>query len=185
MPKVSTTISAAALTDLQVALGSFADNYQIGVYAGADFAGGYAFETLLVNNAGYGDIACKVALGCAEIFHSGNCHAAQSALHIRGAAAVHFAVCDFACIGRMNPLVSIGYGNGIHMAVKENGLAGLIAMDGGDEVAEAVNYDIFYAVAAEILGKGINYAVLMTGIAGSGNKSAAQGYGFFKKLGVH
>ena len=158
-------LATATLSDLDVQLGSFADDNIVRLDEVADFASCDTFKALLVNDTGNIDFTCEIL---ARVLCECSCCGAEacySALHIAGATTVDLAVVDLSSEGGILPLGFIRNRDGIDVAVEENLLARTVALDAADDVAVLVNGNAVKALGGQVLAQSLHNTVFVAGVA--------------------
>ena len=151
-------LRAAALADLEVELGRFADDDVVRPDLRADGAGGHALKALLVHHAGHMYAAGKIAPGLLGKGRRRAAHGGDRALHIRRAAAIDAAVFDLPAKrvvlpgGRVRP-------DGIDMPVQQQRRPGPL------DAAVRIDAHLIKTVLFEKLRQRVHHAALLAGIA--------------------
>ena len=118
-----------------------------------------------MHHAGHVDLAGEVLAGGGGEVGGGAGHSGDSALHVRGAAAVDLVVHDLGGEGIVLPLAGVLYGHGVDMPVKQDLRAGTVALDAADDVAVLVDRDAVKAHLLHVLLEHLDHALLLAGVA--------------------
>lgn len=172
----------SALSDLHVQLGSFADDDVIRFDIGADFFCSNALKTFLMDNACNIDVTREVIVEVLCIVACSCQHSGQCALHIRGAAAVHFAVHNFSGKWIVVPCGRIADRNGVHMSIEQNLWTWFAALDVADAVAVLVHINIGEVMSITESFHLLHNLVFLSAVAWCLNHFLGKGYQFISSF---